>query len=95
MSHVVCAVVEVRAVLASAGHPFVKEFPGETTLGAVKAEILTFFGVHEETVGGNQISFSLHNRGNKLTDMSVGVGSLVENRPCKLELKVVKDIVFG
>ena len=95
MSHVVCAVVEVRAVLASAGQPFVKEIPGDTLLGVVKSEILAFFGVREETVGGNQISFSLHNQGNKLTDLSVSVGSLVENRPCKLELKVVKDIVFG
>lgn len=95
MSHVVCAVVEVMAHLASAGVPFSKEYPGETTLGAVKVDILNFFKVKEEVVGGNQILYVLHNGSDKLTDLSVAVGSVVEHRNCKLQIRVVKDIVFG
>jgi hypothetical protein len=95
MSHVACTVVEVNAVLASAGRPFTKEYPAETPLGTVKAEILMFFGVREESVGGNQITYVLHRGDDKLTNMSATVGSLVENQACKLPLKVVKDLVFG
>ena len=95
MTHVVCAVVEVKAVLASAGRPFVREYPAETTLGVVKADILAFFGVREETVGGNQIVYTLHHGNDKLTDLNATVGSIAEKQNCKLPLLVVKDTIFG
>lgn len=94
-AHVESGTVEVKATFPSASKPFQKEYPAQAILGTVKADILTFFELKEETVAGQAIRFTLHLGPEELTNLSATVGSLVHHPHEKIVLHVVKDLTFG
>lgn len=89
------ATIEVKAIFPSAGEPFVKSYEESAPLRVVKADILTFFGLREETVGNEIISFLLYRDNDKLDNLDATVGSVTTTPNAKLVLRVLKDILFG
>jgi len=87
--------LNVTVTYPAAGQPF-HEKEGQTseTLGSLKARVLDFFGLSEGEEGGQRISYFLFKGKEKLTDLSVTLGSL-EGEARALHLKLVQHIEQG
>ena len=87
--------LNVTVTYPAAGQPFhEKEGPVSETLGSLKARALNFFGLSEGEEGGQRISYFLFKGKEKLTDLSVTLGSLAAKAEA-LHLKLVQHIEQG
>lgn len=87
--------LNVNVTYPAAGRPFhEKEGPASETLASLKARLLDFFGLTEGEEGGQRISYILFKGKEKLTDLSVTLGSLAGEADA-LHLKLVQHIEQG
>lgn len=87
--------LNVKVTYPAAGQPFRDDdaAPSET-LASLKARVLTFFHLTEGDEGGNQITYVLFKAKERLTDLSVTLGALVDHGR-SLNLKLVQQIEQG
>lgn len=87
--------LNVTVTYPAAGQPFhEEEGQASETLGSLKARVLDFFGLSEGEEGGQRISYFLFKGKEKLTDLSVSLGSLAGEAGA-LHLKLVQHIEQG
>lgn len=87
--------LNVTVTYPAAGKPFQDKSAAPTeTLGSLKARVLTKFDLKEGEEGGNQVSYVLMLRKDRLEDLSVTIGSLAGEAGA-LSLKLSQQIIQG
>ncbi len=87
--------LNVTVTYPAAGKPFQdKSTSPAETLGSLKVRVLAKFGLKEGEEGGNQVTYVLMQRKDRLEEMSVTLGVLAGDANA-LSLKLSQQIVQG
>lgn len=87
--------LNVTVTYPAAGKPFQdKAAAASETFGALKARVLTKFGLKEGEEGGNQVTYILMKGRDRLEDLSATLGALAGDANA-LSLKLSQQIVQG
>ncbi len=87
--------LNVTVTYPAAGEPFHEHGDSpEEALASLKVRVLTYFGLEEGDQGGSQVTYVFFKGKERLTDLSVTLGSLAADAGA-LALKLSQQIVQG
>ncbi len=95
MASAVQTLLDVVVHYLAAEQPFKEQAPPDETVGQLKAQVLTAFGLTEgSTPDGNTVTYTLYHDKTPLENMGQTLGELAGHQHV-LQLKLVQEIIQG